>query len=280
MREISDQLRPLLRQKVTQLATCWRIHRRDGVLITLSSHDQDILFEGVRYRAAGGLDASAIRETADLAVDNLELSGILTAASLDERDLAEGRFDGARVEIFLIDWSMPDAGRLLLKKGDLGRVSEMDGLFEAEMRGLSQTLSRGIIENFSASCRAELGDRRCKRSLLSFMRESRISDVLDDNIFLAPDLEEEENWYAFGRIIWHSGGNGGLESEARLSSPGRIELFQAPPQKLSAGDVFTIIAGCNKTLAVCKGKFDNIANFRGEPFVPGIDKLVDYPGLR
>jgi uncharacterized phage protein (TIGR02218 family) len=48
---------------------------------------------------------------------------------------------------------------------------------------------------------------------------------------------------------------------------------------MAVGDIFTIIAGCDKTLAICRDKFDNIINFRGDPFVPGTDALLDYPGL-
>ena len=36
--------------------------------------------------------------------------------------------------------------------------------------------------------------------------------------------------------------------------------------------------GCDKRLATCSQRFDNAANFRGEPHLPGNDLLTRYPG--
>ncbi len=41
---------------------------------------------------------------------------------------------------------------------------------------------------------------------------------------------------------------------------------------------FDIIAGCDKTRETCQSKFTNIINFRGEPDVPGVDKLLTTAG--
>ncbi|HKR91916.1 phage BR0599 family protein, partial [Novosphingobium sp.] len=35
---------------------------------------------------------------------------------------------------------------------------------------------------------------------------------------------------------------------------------------------------CDHTLNTCAARFSNAANFRGEPFLPGNDLLVRYPG--
>ncbi len=36
----------------------------------------------------------------------------------------------------------------------------------------------------------------------------------------------------------------------------------------ATGDAFTVYQGCDHTMATCKAKFNNLANFRGFPFVP------------
>jgi len=35
--------------------------------------------------------------------------------------------------------------------------------------------------------------------------------------------------------------------------------------------------GCDKRLTTCINKFNNINNFRGEPYVPGQDEFFNYP---
>ena len=39
-----------------------------------------------------------------------------------------------------------------------------------------------------------------------------------------------------------------------------------------------LIEGCDKSLATCAARFGNAANFRGEPYLPGMDLLTRYPG--
>ncbi len=46
------------------------------------------------------------------------------------------------------------------------------------------------------------------------------------------------------------------------------------PNSITAGDTFNAIAGCDKTFDACVSKFNNAVNFRGEPYVPGMDRLL------
>jgi uncharacterized phage protein (TIGR02218 family) len=46
------------------------------------------------------------------------------------------------------------------------------------------------------------------------------------------------------------------------------------PNNIAVGDAFNAIAGCDKTIGTCAGKFANAVNFRGEPYVPGMDKML------
>jgi uncharacterized phage protein (TIGR02218 family) len=59
-----------------------------------------------------------------------------------------------------------------------------------------------------------------------------------------------------------------------------IALVLALPmgKTIQAGDTFNAIAGCDKTKQTCIGKFSNIINFRGEPDVPGMDKMLTTAG--
>jgi len=36
---------------------------------------------------------------------------------------------------------------------------------------------------------------------------------------------------------------------------------------------FLAIPGCNKSLSMCSKRYNNAINFRGEPFIPGFEKL-------
>jgi uncharacterized phage protein (TIGR02218 family) len=49
------------------------------------------------------------------------------------------------------------------------------------------------------------------------------------------------------------------------------------PYALTVGDAYSLQPGCDKLLATCKVKFNNVLNFRGEPHVPGTDRLFRGP---
>lgn len=52
-----------------------------------------------------------------------------------------------------------------------------------------------------------------------------------------------------------------------------ITLADAVPS-LAINDVFTITAGCDRTLATCTSRFSNQANFRGQPHIPDVNPYL------
>lgn len=161
MKTLSSELAQHLAGAVTTLAHCWRVQRRDGGVLGFTSHDRDIVFDGVTYVAGGGMTPTAIDSSADLAVDNLDVEGYLEDARISERDLAAGRYDGAEVEIFLVNWADLSQGRLMVKRGHIGEVRLEDGRFVAELRGLTQRLQQTVGAVYAPECAADLADARC-----------------------------------------------------------------------------------------------------------------------
>lgn len=81
-----------------------------------------------------------------------------------EDEVRAGLFDGAEIRISLVNWEDPDGhGEIRLRRGTLGETRlTPQGYFHAELRGLSQPLAQSTLEVFSPSCRADLGDERCR----------------------------------------------------------------------------------------------------------------------
>ncbi|WP_425229231.1 DUF2163 domain-containing protein [Sphingomonas sp.] len=138
----------MLSHELTTLAFCWRVERRDGVTIGLTGHDRDLVVDGLLHRAAPGMTPSAVKRTLGLDGDTMEVAGALSAAAIGEADLLAGRWDGARVVLFAVDWT-GTPGRVALGEGRLGAVSVTDGAFTAELRGASAALQRPVVEETS-----------------------------------------------------------------------------------------------------------------------------------
>lgn len=215
-------------------------------------------------------------------MDSSEISGALSDNSLNEADLAAGHYDGAAVELWLVDWSQPDLC-ILLAKGTLGEVRREGESFTAEVRGLSERLSEVSGRLFTATCSADLGDNRCGIDFTDarFRGSGSVIGINGTSVLRASGLESfDDVWFRAGKLTFTSGANAGLSVEVkdhRRNGAVTIDLWQAMPEPILVGDGFTITAGCDKRFQTCKSRFDNTVNFRGFPHIPGNDFVISYP---
>ena len=258
------------------IALCWRVERGDGVTIGLTTHDRDLTVDGLVHRAAPGMTPSAIERSSGLEADTMDVGAALSSAAIGEADLLAGRWDGARVRLFAVDW---ETGATIaeLGEGRIGAVELGDDGFTAELAGASAALARPVVEETSAECRAELGDRRCRVALAGRRRFARVVGVVDRMVTLDA-VEPVAGGYAGGILRWFGGANGGLVQAVDGSAGAQVTLRAPPAFAVAAGALVEVIEGCDKSLATCAGRFANAANFRGEPHLPGIDLLTRYPG--
>ncbi len=280
MRTLPSGWHAALTGDLARLALCWRIQRVDGVVIALTNHDRPITVGDLTYYPASAPDLGRLAESGAADIGHLAIASALNAPDIRSDDLASGRFDGAKVTIMLVLWDQPEAGALVLKEGRIGRITTKGQAFEAELRGQLDRLESPLGERFTPFCRAELGDARCKRGLRAFTRETTVAAVSGPQQLTLADLPDPDHWYDFGRLRFHTGANAGMDCEIGEQIGAAITLFAPPPAPVAVGDVVEVEAGCDKRLATCRDKFDNVENFRGEPFLPGIDRLFDYPAPR
>ncbi len=270
-----------LGDELTCLALCWRVVRSDGVALGFTSHDAPLDIDGLRYAAAPGMAPSAIIVSDGLDIDTMEVDGALAADAITAADLAAGRYDAAAVTIFMVDWRTPEDGQQVLARGRLGdvtqRLSGDGGSFTAALRGPTGDFDATAIETYAPECRAELGDARCGVDLQRFTRRAVIAGISDaQTLTLAGGPFDD---IAEGRLRVLAGANAGLDARIAAVNGDSVTLFEPLPFALTAGTRVELRAGCDKRLASCAARFANVANFRGEPHVPGGDVLTRFPGV-
>ncbi len=268
---------------VTTLCRCWSVVRRDGTVFGFTDHDRPLAFDGLDFRPDSGMSAAAIQSGTGLSVDNSEAVGVLSDATLTEADILAGRFDGAAVTAWLVNWAEV-AQRVVLFRGELGELQRGSGAFQAELRGLSEALNQPMGRVYQTPCSAVLGDAACGVDLTApgYATERAVEVVEDGKWFRFAVFDGfADRWFEKGRLVVLSGPAQGLSAVVkndRLSAGARvIETWEAVPAKVSAGDVVRIEAGCDKRADTCRAKFDNFLNFRGFPHIPGEDWLMSYP---
>lgn len=283
MRDIPSALQARLDSGITTLAHCWKLARRDGVVQGFTDHDDDLLVDGVTYRAGTGFTSSEAASRFDLSVDGTEIAGALSDDALSESDLAAGRYDAASIESWLVDWSDVSL-RVLVARSTLGEVKREGQAFSAELRGLADRLSQQSGRLFTVRCSADLGDARCRFDLAvaGLQGEGAVASVESMSTIVAAGLDAfAEGLFSGGKLTWTSGANDGLSVEIKehrvVSGHARLSLWQAMPEAIMGGDGFVITAGCDKRFATCRDRFANAANFRGFPHIPGNDFVIASP---
>ena len=261
----------------------WTVRRRDGLVLGFTDHDRDLQVDGVACRADTGMTARSLQQTTGLSVDNSEAFGALSAAAITEDDLTAGRFDGAEVQAYLVNWAAPE-DFVLQFRGSLGEISRVDGSFKAELRGLAELLNRPQGMAYTPGCSAVLGDGRCRFDLAQpgYFAEVAVDGVEDGRVFTFHSFASfEDRWFEGGRFSVVGGAAAGLVGVVKIDrSEGvqrRVELWQSLRAPIAAGDMVRIHAGCDKSANACRAKFANFLNFRGFPHIPGEDWLASYP---
>lgn len=274
MRSTSAGMAAHLAGEVTSLAICWQLTLTDTSVMGFTDHTSDITFNSQLYKAATGFAPTSIESQDNFAVDNLDVAGILDSASITEADIMGGKYDFAEILIFMVNVTDLTQGSIIHRRGWLGEVSLKNGQFIAEVRGLAQKLQQNIGELFSPTCRAVLGDSRCKVALAGFSATGAVSTVISRQVFTSSSMTQTAGYFSGGEVQWLTGANAGRRMEIKEFSNTQFTLVLPMPNAVAATDTFKAIAGCDKTFTSCYSKFSNAVNFRGEPNIPGMDKVL------
>lgn len=277
MRAISNALAAKLSSGVTTLAHVWRVTRRDGERFAFTDHDCALTFDDLVAAPLQSFVTGAIEKSVGLSPDSASVAGALSSDVITEADLARGAWDGARVDIYRVDWSVP-ADRVHLFAGRIGDVRRGAQAFEAELRGLQAALNVPVGRVFSRFCDADLGDLRCGVDVETsgFCGEGVVTEVIGTHAFKASGLEGfADQWFSRGRIVSDDGAVAEIATHRRQADASVFEMLD--PLHVGLGAALVVYAGCDKRMETCRAKFANTVNFRGFPHMPGNDALQAGP---
>lgn len=345
--------------EVQRLALCWKVTREDAAVYGFTSHDADIVMDGVTYIASSGISPTSAEAQTRLAVDNMEAMGILDSEAITAEDIAAGVWDHAEIEVYLVDWADAANTAEPIHVGRIGQVVTERGKYSAELRGLADAYSQTIGKLYQPSCRASFCDARCKLDPADHTVTGTLDDISANGLVLfdaeraepgpaggkaitgitkaaAPSVTCVAHGFSAGQVVtisgvvgmaeingltlkvagvtnantftlygvdstdfstytsgglatpqgdvgtfdggvitMTSGASAGLSMEVKSYAPGTITLQLPLPFGAGVGDTYSLLAGCGKRFDEdCVGRYSNGINFRGEPHVPGMDRLM------
>lgn len=147
----------------TTWARCAKIKTRDGLIVALTEHDQALSIDlgdgdgAQSYTPDDAVELSTGRVSADLSIDNRDIAGALASARITDEDLHAGRYEGAEVTIFEVDWQAPGAGQKVHMAGVLGQCETRGEEFVVEFRSWPAELQRNVAQTIGPQCLRSFG---------------------------------------------------------------------------------------------------------------------------
>jgi uncharacterized phage protein (TIGR02218 family) len=247
---------------------------KGGDILAYALHTADIDFEGTTYIAAP-FEPSKMAQAAGVSVDNSTLTHIL-ADLFTRANIKGGKWSGATIDLYAVDLKQLDQGPVRAHHGRLGDVTTAGEQAQSQYRGLMQLLNQEQGDRTSRRCRYQLGDADCTLNLAAFTFAGTIVGVTNSQK-VTVSVSKPDGYFKYGRIQFTSGENDGLEMEIINNTGTLLTLWQPFPGTIAIGNAINLIAGDDKSLAVCHAKFNNAVNHGGEDSLPRIDDVFAFP---
>lgn len=276
MRTVPLPLAAHLSSDATTTCHAWKVQRRDGTVLGFTDHDADLSVAGTLCRAASGFAASETEAGEGFAAASGEVAGGFSSEAITPEDLSAGRYDGARVELYLVNWAEPSQAVLLAVR-EIGEVTRAGERFSAELRSAAHRLDQPQGRLYNRRCDADLGDSRCRVDLSGWRATSTVAAVEDRSHLRLSGLSGFAHAFFDGGTLEMGGRRHAIDRHQRLTDgTARLTLWLPLDVLPGPGEGAVITAGCDKRFATCKARFGNRHNFRGFPQVPGSDFSYSY----
>jgi uncharacterized phage protein (TIGR02218 family) len=254
-----------------------------GTILLRTGHDVDLTVGGNKYLHSP-IQHEDINEKTGIETTNMEVTINYTPSDVIPElnvtyieALQGGVFDGAYVSLDRLyspipwQYEMPNISTdYVLKARFFGRIDvEEVRLTQALLDVKSPTdllnaqLPRNLIK---PSCLNRFCDSMCGLNKASFASNvtalggsSKMGIVIPEGF---PD-----GHFTQGTMLCTSGANVGVSRSIKWFSGNTAVPAEPYKNPVNAGDTFTFWRGCAKTMVACQG-YNNMANFRGFPFLP------------
>ncbi len=283
MRQLDSAFLEHITSGSTTLVNCWRIIRLDGEVLGFSNHDEELEFDGTIFLPTFGADIGEIASKLGAQTDSSEIVGIINSDAISETDILLGRYDGAVVESYKVNWKDVNIHHLL-RKDYIGEITRSDGIFHAELRSAQYAMNIAKGKTYQAFCNARLGDSACSIDLenVNYKVVKTVSSIKNRFCVTTSLITGfESDFFSFGKAIWNDGAREGkfdiITAQKNEGALSIISFSEPIIDWVKVGDSFTLYAGCDRHFSTCQEKFSNVINFRGFPHIPGTDFILCYP---
>lgn len=290
MRAASTALKNFLAGSTREFyrANLYTITLLTGQVYRYTDADRDLTSGGNSFSSSGPrLSRSTVETALGTEVSKMQLtiaddgSTAVIAGLPILRAIAAGLFDGATVRVdCAIMQNFGDTTTLGTYIAFMGRWASVTKLgraaAEIEVRSWTELLDTQMPRNlYQPGCLHTLYDAGCTLVKANFAQTGTVASG-STQVTIIPQVAftQADGYFTLGTITFTSGQNNGLSYSVRLHSGGQLTLYRPTLMPVASGDTFTCYAGCDKQQATCSGKFANLTNFGGQPYIPAPEVAV------
>jgi uncharacterized phage protein (TIGR02218 family) len=268
----------------------------DGTIFTWTDFEYDVVLSGTRFSSRGPYPLwSGFTQKIGVEVDEgkLQLWALLTNLVESQavlQAIGTGLFDNADIVIQRVmmgsTGAQParpinfdtSAGAVTLFHGNVSDITEVDRSHaEIDIKSKKELLNRPFPAHvYQPACRWDLYGAGCTLNINNFYINGSIVGSGSLNLLFNTTMTNIDHYFDEGLITFTSGANVGVTRTVRLylNASGQTLLFVPLPAAPANGDQFKMAPGCDKQLATCRDKFNNLINLGSMPFVPVAESAI------
>lgn len=285
MKSLSSALSSFLQSKSPfWMADLFTFTLANGQVLHLTSSDRAVTYGATTWEPASANAISltrgtwTIKNTPDVPTLEIKLlsTGTDYAGANIKLAMHNGLFDGCWVDLYRAFLPMSSGygdtslGLVNLFSGWMGEVEITGTGAKLTVKGANYKLQEYMPRNtFMTSCINTLYGNNCAltRSLYTFTSTVASATSLTITWQTDPSGGKYAN-LAAGALVMTSGAANGTKRTVSSSSATGVVLSYPFYEVPEAGDTFTVTYGCDKSMSTCGSRFNNLAHFRGFPWVP------------
>lgn len=227
----------------------------------------DILLDGLKFKQTCGIDID--EQSLDISFKPTStIAGLSWPVAV-----REGRFDGATIEraravLTATGGSVIGGAPVVMFHGLVSTIENIGRLScKMTVKSMLNKLAIDMPHDiFQPGCLNTLYDGLC--TMVKAANGASGTVGTSPTLTFIPWSGSAADIYSQGTVTFESGVNVGVSRTVRQSTTSGLTLSRPLDYLPTAGDSFVVYKGCDKTMATCQGRFNNLVHFRGYPFVP------------
>jgi uncharacterized phage protein (TIGR02218 family) len=248
------------------------ITRTDGTIIRFAESDTALVVDGDTFAVVPGLQVSAVKHTDNGEMPSCQIvavHGFGFATTFNSADIDLGLFDGATVQLYIVD-RLNLTRKGLLFTGEVSNISSdiIQHQVAFDVKGAASFSRVVMTQKRAPMCRTDLFSVLCQLNKAVYAVSATVASITDNFTFTVSGLVQADGYFNQGVVVTSSGK--ALQMAKWVQSTQTVSSYLPCRLFLAVGMSLTLYPGCDKTLGAAGcAKFSNQLNFQGEPHFLG-----------